>query len=222
MAPKKASLRSAGATIVKDFGLLDKLPYRPLSKADILGRFNGIRGVLSFTDTPCYNGDVLSENQTIAKLAAEIVELYGKFKLKSNHERSVQIKIKKIKTGYYKAKKNAQAAVRFNSAEIVSFKADKQLREVLKEDIEWYKAKLQGLPGSLGSVDTAAHKRKINRETRKCKVTDQDSYDQESDDENNIPFSQSPSAESADTQQKTEVPYVSSRTRATTQKQTQV
>ena len=69
---KKSSLRSDSGMIVKDFGLLESLPYKPLSRADILGRCNGIRGVLSFTNTP------LSENKTIAKLSSELVELYGK------------------------------------------------------------------------------------------------------------------------------------------------
>ena len=64
MAPKK-SLRSDSATIVKDFGLLDSLPCRPLTRADILGRYNGIRGVLSFKDKLCCSGEVISENKTI-------------------------------------------------------------------------------------------------------------------------------------------------------------
>ena len=110
MAPKKASLRSESATIVKDFGLLESLPCKPLSRADILGRYNGIRGVLSFTNTPCYTSKVLSENKTIAKLTGEIVELYGKFGVKCFHERSIQIKLKKIKTNYFKSKKYPAAA----------------------------------------------------------------------------------------------------------------
>ena len=60
MAPTKTNLRSTTATIVKDFGLIDNLPYRPLTKADILGRYNGIREVLSLADNLVCNGDVLS------------------------------------------------------------------------------------------------------------------------------------------------------------------
>ena len=71
MGPKKTSMRSDSGTFVKDFGLLESLPYKPLSRADILGRYNGIRRVLSFTNPP------LSENKTNAKLSSELVELYG-------------------------------------------------------------------------------------------------------------------------------------------------
>ena len=110
MGPKKANLRSDMGTIVKDFGLLDSLPYKPLTRANILGRYNGIRGVLSFTNTPCWTSDVLPEWKTIAKIVSEIMELYGKFGVKCNHERHIHKKIKKIKTDYFKSKKNAQAA----------------------------------------------------------------------------------------------------------------
>ena len=72
MAAKKTNLRSLIATIVKDFGLIDSLPYHPLTKADILGRFNGIRGVLSLTDKLVFNGDVLSESENIRKHVTEI------------------------------------------------------------------------------------------------------------------------------------------------------
>ena len=74
---EKAGLHSDSGTIVKDFGLLESLSYKPLSRADILGRYNGIRRVLPFTDTPCWTSAVLSENKTIAKLASEIVESNG-------------------------------------------------------------------------------------------------------------------------------------------------
>ena len=82
MRPKKANLRIGMGTIMKDFGLLYSLPYKPLTRADILGRYNGIRGVLSFTITPCWASDVLPEWKTIAKIISEIVELYGKFGVK--------------------------------------------------------------------------------------------------------------------------------------------
>ena len=77
MGPKKAGLHSDSGTIVKDFGLLESLSYKPLSRADILGRYNGIRRVLPFTDALCWTSAVLSENKTIAKLASEIVESNG-------------------------------------------------------------------------------------------------------------------------------------------------
>ena len=65
MGPKKTILRSAIGVVVKEIGLLDSLPHGPFSKADILGRFNGIRRILSFKDNPCVNCD-LSENQSIS------------------------------------------------------------------------------------------------------------------------------------------------------------
>ena len=117
----KKKLRSDMGTIVKDFGFLDSLPYKPLTRADILGRYNAIRGILSFANTPCWTSDVLPEWNTIAKIVSEIVELYGKFGVKCNHERHIH---KKIKTDYFKSKKNAQAAKKIYVCECRPFKRE--------------------------------------------------------------------------------------------------
>ena len=105
MGPKKANLRSGASVIVKEFGVLNHLPRRTLKKADTIARFNGLRGVMSYKVTPCYSNFVMSETQAVTKLSSEILELYGKFALKCQNERTIQIKVKKIKDEYYKARK---------------------------------------------------------------------------------------------------------------------
>ena len=98
---KKKTLRSDKATIVKDFSLLEKLPLRPLTKGDIIGRFNGIRGAVSFKKTPANN--VLSERKTAHILANEIEELYCRFGLKIVVRSTLILKVLKTKTDNYKS-----------------------------------------------------------------------------------------------------------------------
>ena len=169
---KKGTLRSDTASIVKDFSILEKLPLRPLTKRDIIGRFNGIRGAVSFKETPAPN--VLSERKTAHLLANEIEDLYQRFGLKTVVQSTLILKVLKTKEDYYKSRKNQYAAARFSADDIVSFKAKKQPRETLQEDISWYEAKLQGSPGSLGSVDRATFKRYVNRVKKKSSIIQQE------------------------------------------------
>ena len=157
---KKSTLRSDTASIVKDFSLLKKLPLRPLTKGDIIGRFNGIRGAVSFKETPAPN--VFSEKKTAHILANEIEALYCRFGLKTVVRSTLVLKVLKTREDYYKSRKK-NAAARFSIDDIVSFKAKKQPRETLEEGKRWYEAKLQGSPGSLVSVDIAVLKRHVNR-----------------------------------------------------------
>ena len=55
----------------------------------------------------------------------------------------------------------------FSISDVVSFRAPKQPREVLKDDLNWYEAKLKGEAGCLGSVDRKASKRSQYRVKRK-------------------------------------------------------
>ena len=81
MSAQRNGLRSCDIQIVKDFGSIKCLPLKPLTRKDILARFNSLRGLVdhrvkgcSKDDLPC-NNDMRSEKNVAAILAVEIQKL---------------------------------------------------------------------------------------------------------------------------------------------------
>ena len=158
MALKKV-LRNYDLQIIKDFGIRESLPLRPLMKCDILTRYSSIR-------QNSVNIPVLTHWQIAYKLVEEIEELYKKFGLKTVTKINASKKVLAIKNEYYKWRKKVHLKT-FPISDVVSFRAPKQPREVLKDDLNWYEAKLKGEAGCLGSVDRKASKRSQYRVKRK-------------------------------------------------------
>ena len=158
MALKKV-LRSYDLQIIKDFGISESLPLRPLLKCDILARYSSIR-------QNSVNIPVLTDWQIAYKLVEEIEDLYKKFGLKTVTKVNATKKVLAVKSEYYKWRKKVHSKT-FPSSDPVSFRAPKQPREVLKDDINWYEAKLRGEAGCLGSVDRKANERSLYRVKRK-------------------------------------------------------
>ena len=141
MSAQRNGLRSCDSQIVKDFGSVKCLPLKPLTRKDILARFNSVKGLsdhrvkgCSKDDSPCNNA-MRSEKNVAAILAVEIQELYRKFGLKTVIFQQVCAKILAVKKAYYKSRKNLQAKAKFSDSEFVSFRAKKQPREILREDM---------------------------------------------------------------------------------------
>ena len=168
MAPRNA-LRSNTTERVKDVGVIEHFPQRPLTKRNILQRYNAFMGSEKYTvqgtekeNMPIHNMK-LREKYIVQKIYEEVVTLYKKFGLKPMSHVAMKDKIGKVRTEYRKSQKNSQAKARLNLDEVISFKAKQQPREVLKEDLEWYNQVIQGSPGHLGSVDRTSIKREIKR-----------------------------------------------------------
>ena len=168
-----AQRRSDNAKIVKEFGIIETSPGRPLKKRDILARYNAIKGLDNHTvkgcnkdSLPC-NNKVLTEKRIAEKIAEEIQDLYQNIGLRTIVFKQICAKVLSQKSDYYKSLKSAHAKSKFSPDVFVSFRAKKQPKETLKEDIEWYEAKLKGGPGSLGSKDSITHRREEERKRKK-------------------------------------------------------
>ena len=143
MADNRNGLRSHDMQIVKDIGCISSLPLQPLTKRDILARFNAIRGPAKYTvkgsdkeNIPIHNAQK-TEKKVAQIIGAEIQELYRKFGIKTNQFQQICAKVLMVKKDYYKSLKNHSTKSKFSVDLHVSFKAKNQPREILNEDIEW-------------------------------------------------------------------------------------
>ena len=173
-------LRSGDLQIVKDIGSISSLPHQPLTKRDILARFNAIRGPANYRvkgsdkENNPLNNKQKTEKKVAQILGAEIQERYRKFGLKTLQVKHICAKVLSVKKDYYKSLKSPSARSKFCVTSHVSFRAKNQPREILNKDIEWYEEKLNGGSGSLGPVDLHAHRREIARLKRKVRKMDND------------------------------------------------
>ena len=174
MAGAKSILRSNSTNAVKEIGIIDHLPLKPLSKKNILQRYNSFISTrydilgIEKENIPVHNSE-LTEKHIVNIISEEIITLYKKFGLKPITKQCIKEKIIKIRREYKKTLKNVKSKGKLNLDEKVSFQARKQPRETLKEDIDWYKNVLDGSPGQLGAVDRAAAKREAKRLKQKSR-----------------------------------------------------
>ena len=182
-----AYTRSFTSPLEKEVGTITALPLRPLTKKDILARYCELKGNQSAKGTdksnlPYNNHDRTERN--LAKIICEEIEvLYKKFGIKTITPQNICVKVLQVKKEYYKAAKSPQSRARYVINDSVSFKAKKQPKTTLKEDLEWYQRKIEGGPGVLGSIDLEACRREKKRQERTPKmkgkkaVTDHDCID---------------------------------------------